>query len=187
MDGASMEAVLYCIHEFQETANEINFEINFDTGNELFNNFCHILRGAAKDDWDSGIALIQNPTPVAFLVTLDQWKSEMILPTAHQTLVDCLETLSKPHQMTVEAFVNCLTVMVQYVDDIPSTPWNRSADSEPKQVEEHHLPCHDKHLANKLSSCVHFFHVESPAIHVSITIIFRPSTESSCLSRKAPF
>jgi hypothetical protein len=45
MDGASMEVVLYCI--------------------ELFNNFCHILCGAAKDDLDSVIAqskiLLQRP------------------------------------------------------------------------------------------------------------------------------
>jgi hypothetical protein len=77
MDGASMEAVMYCICKYQETANEIIF----DTGNELFSKFCHILHiGVAKDDWDSIIAPIQNCTPAAFLVILEWWKSEMILP-----------------------------------------------------------------------------------------------------------
>jgi hypothetical protein len=92
MDGTSIEAVLYCIREFQEIADELSY----NTGNELFNNFCRIIRGAAKNDWDSVIAPLQNRTPAAFLVTLDQWKSEMILPTACQTLVDYLETLTKP-------------------------------------------------------------------------------------------
>jgi hypothetical protein len=101
--------------EFQELADELSY----NTGNELFNNFRRILRGAAKDDWDSVIAPLQNRTPATFLVTLDHWKSEMILPTARQTLVDYLETLTKPRQMTVEAFVNRLKVMVRYVDDIP--------------------------------------------------------------------
>jgi hypothetical protein len=95
MDGTSIEAVLYCIREFQEIADELNY----NTGDELFNNFRSVLRGAAKDDWDSVIAPLQNRTPATFLVNLNQWKSEMILPTACQTLVDYLETLIKPLQM----------------------------------------------------------------------------------------
>jgi hypothetical protein len=43
----------------------------------------------------------------------------MILPTAQQTLVNYLETLSQPCQMTVEAFVNRLKVMVWYLHDFP--------------------------------------------------------------------
>jgi hypothetical protein len=53
MDGVSIEAVLYCICEFEELAKDLNF----NTGNELFSNFCRILGGAAKDDWDT----ITNP------------------------------------------------------------------------------------------------------------------------------
>jgi hypothetical protein len=45
----SIEAALYCIREFQEITNELNY----NTGDELFKNFRRILRGAAKDDWDS--------------------------------------------------------------------------------------------------------------------------------------
>jgi hypothetical protein len=43
----------------------------------------------------------------------------MILPTARQILANYLETLTKPCQMTVEAFVNRLKVMVRYVINIP--------------------------------------------------------------------
>jgi hypothetical protein len=38
-DGSSIEAILYCLREFLETATELNF----DTGNELFNSFCCML------------------------------------------------------------------------------------------------------------------------------------------------
>jgi hypothetical protein len=55
MDGTSMEVVLYCIREFQEIANKLNF----DAGAELFTAFCWILRGAAKDDWDIAITQLQ--------------------------------------------------------------------------------------------------------------------------------
>jgi hypothetical protein len=68
MDGTSIEAVLYCIREFQETANEITF----NTGDKLFTNFrCTPLRGAVKDDWDSVIAPIQHRTPATFHVALN--------------------------------------------------------------------------------------------------------------------
>lgn len=81
MDGTSMDAVLYCIQEF----NEITDELNFDTGDDLFNNFRWVLCGAAKDDWDLVITIIQNCTPTPFLRALKQWnKMEMILPTAHK-------------------------------------------------------------------------------------------------------
>jgi hypothetical protein len=55
MDGTSMEVVLYCIREFQEIANKLNF----DAGAELFTAFCQILRGAAKYDWDIAITQLQ--------------------------------------------------------------------------------------------------------------------------------
>jgi hypothetical protein len=51
MDGASIEAVIYCIHAFEEIASDLEF----NTGSELFSNFCCVLRGAAKDNrnfWD---------------------------------------------------------------------------------------------------------------------------------------
>jgi hypothetical protein len=87
MDGSSIEAVLYCIHEFQETADELDY----NTGAELFTNFRRVLRGAAKDDWDSVISNIPNHTQATFLLALERWRSEMILPTARQTLVDYLK------------------------------------------------------------------------------------------------
>jgi hypothetical protein len=62
MDGVSIEATLYYIHEFQEVA----ISLNYDTGPELFDNFQRILRGAAKDDWDSVIATIPVRTKVSF-------------------------------------------------------------------------------------------------------------------------
>jgi hypothetical protein len=38
-DGASIEENLYCLREFPEVATALNF----DTGYELFTNFCRIL------------------------------------------------------------------------------------------------------------------------------------------------
>jgi hypothetical protein len=114
MDSTSIEAVLHCIQEYQETADEINLD-----GDELFINFRRTLCGIAKDDWDSVTALINNRTLATFLVALENWKSDMILPTAEQTLVDYLETIRKPHQMAVEAFVNRLRVMARHVNEIP--------------------------------------------------------------------
>jgi uncharacterized membrane protein YgcG len=108
MDGASIKAVLYYIREFQATTNRINF----GTSGKKSTTFvvCYVVQRMTP---------IQNCTPAAFLVALECCKSEMILPIACQTLVDYLETLSKPCQMTVEAFVNQLKVMVWYVTDIP--------------------------------------------------------------------
>jgi hypothetical protein len=81
MDGASIQAVLQCIREFDELASDLNF----DTGNKLFSNFCRILRGAAKDEWDTISNPIQNCTRATFNTALETLKAEMILPTARQT------------------------------------------------------------------------------------------------------
>jgi hypothetical protein len=106
---------LYCIQEFQEAVDQLNF----DTGDERFSNFSQVLRGAAEHNWDLVISNVQNCTPAIFIAALEQWKSEMILPTAWQTLVDSFETLVKPCSMTVEGFVNWLKVMVRYINNIP--------------------------------------------------------------------
>ena len=49
IDGRSIEANLYGLHEFRETAEELTF----DTGDELFTYFRRILRGTINDDWDT--------------------------------------------------------------------------------------------------------------------------------------
>jgi hypothetical protein len=108
-DSLSIEAVLYCLREFMETANELDY----DTGDERFNNFCRMLQGAAKDDWD--ILIIQNipaRIPVLFLAALEEWKAKLIMTSAHQTMVDYLETITKPRNMAVEVFVNHIKFMV---------------------------------------------------------------------------
>ena len=111
MDGTSIEAVLYCLREF----NEISEELNYNTGQELFHNFRRVLKGAAKEDWDVIIAGIAHHTQAIFRTWLNSWKAGMILPTARQTLVDYLEVLTKPRAMTVESFVNRLKVMIRYM------------------------------------------------------------------------
>jgi hypothetical protein len=50
---------------------------------------------------------------------MEEWKQEMILPSAQQTMVDYLETLTKPRNMTVKAFTNRVKVMVRYINDTP--------------------------------------------------------------------
>jgi hypothetical protein len=74
-DGTNIDEILYCLREFQETATTLNF----DTGDELFSNFCCNLRSAAKDDWDLVMANVPNQTPPAtFLTAIETWKRELI-------------------------------------------------------------------------------------------------------------
>jgi hypothetical protein len=103
------------MREFLEAATALSF----NTGEELFTNFCSILRSTAEDDWDHVIQHIPNCTPVLFHAAIEEWKQEMILPSAQQTMVDYLKTLTKPCKMTVEAFTNRVKVMVRYINNIP--------------------------------------------------------------------
>jgi hypothetical protein len=107
-DFASIDQILYCTREFLETTNQLNF----DLGPELFNN-C-ILWSTVKDDWDLVVTLVPQPRiPVVFFTALDEWKRELIMPSAQQMMVDYLETLTKPCIMTIESFVNRVKVMVR--------------------------------------------------------------------------
>jgi hypothetical protein len=46
-DGLSIEALFYCITEFKEACKGLNW----DTGDELFTNFCLVLHGTAYEKW----------------------------------------------------------------------------------------------------------------------------------------
>ena len=94
-------------------------ELNFNTGDELFQNFCCILQGAVKDDWDTITQGILERTPASFFTAIQQWKEELIMPSACQTMVDYLETITKPRRMTVEIFVKRVKVMARYITEIP--------------------------------------------------------------------
>jgi hypothetical protein len=73
-----------------------------------------------NDDWDLVVALAPQPrTPAIFFAALDKWKKELIMPSAQQNMVDYLEVLQKPRNMTVEKFVTRVKVMVKYITDIP--------------------------------------------------------------------
>jgi hypothetical protein len=92
-EGSSIEQILYCVREFLETAQELDY----DTGQELFDNFRRILRSTVKDDWDIVAALSPLPrTPVTFDTALDDWKRALIMPSARQNMVDYLKILMKP-------------------------------------------------------------------------------------------
>jgi hypothetical protein len=114
-DGTSIEEIIYCLKEFLEAA----AAFDFDTGYELFTNFRRILGSSAKDDWDYIIQHIPNHTPVLFYAAIEQWKQEIVLPSAQQTMVDYLKKISKPRNMSVEAFLNRFKAMVRYIKDIP--------------------------------------------------------------------
>jgi hypothetical protein len=82
MDGASIEEILYCLREFLETATALNF----NTGDKLFGNFCCTFQSAAKDNCDLIITNIPNCTPILFFAAIEEWKRELLLPSACQTM-----------------------------------------------------------------------------------------------------
>jgi hypothetical protein len=74
---------------------------------------------SAKDDGDIIIQHIPARTLVLFLAALERWKAELIMPSAHQTMVDYLETITKPCNMMVEVFVNCVKFMACCIINLP--------------------------------------------------------------------
>jgi hypothetical protein len=149
-------------------------------GSELFNNFCRTLQGAAKDNWDWVIGLIPTGTDVTFCQAIELWKYKMILPTAHQNLVDYLENLTKPCQMTVEAFVNRLKVMLWYVTNMPFP----GPDPLTNKTQKHHILGHACYLADQFSAsepCVYIVSSDVATIYVTRTILCRPSTKFTWL------
>jgi hypothetical protein len=145
-DGASIEELIHCLREFHEAA----AALEFNTGDELFTNFHCTLQSAAKDYWDIVIKNIPNCTPVLFYAAIKAWKNELILPSACQTMVDYLETLNKPRNMTVETFVNRVKVMVQYITSIPFPGPDPPLISQTK-LKNIIFQGHARNLANQLS------------------------------------
>jgi hypothetical protein len=120
IDGRSVEATLYGLHEFRETAEELTF----DTGDELFKYFRRILRGTVKDDWDTivtdnGFDVVNGKTEADFNQCLSEWKLTFVTEDSRQELVDYLQTVSKPRALQVEVFVQRLKTMARYVADLP--------------------------------------------------------------------
>ncbi len=89
IDGRSIEANLYGLHEFRETAEELTF----DTGDELFKYFRRILRGTIKDDWDTtvtdnGFDGVNGKTEADFKQCLNDWKLTFVTEDSRQEIVD---------------------------------------------------------------------------------------------------
>jgi hypothetical protein len=68
-----------------------------------------------------------------------------------------LETISKPHNMMVEAFVNRVKVMVCYIEDIPFP-----GPDPPTISPTNHLLGDASRLADKLSTSTQHFNVAGP-------------------------
>jgi hypothetical protein len=120
IDGRSVEANLYGLREFQETAEELSF----DTGDELFKYFRRILKNTIKDDWitivtDNGFDGVNNKTENDFLFCIRAWKLTFVTEDSRQDLVDYLQSTQKPRAMQVETFVQRLKTIARYVNDLP--------------------------------------------------------------------
>jgi hypothetical protein len=120
IDGRSVEANLYSLREFRETAEELTF----DTGDELFKYFRRILRSTIKDDWDTvvtdnGFDGVNGKTEIDFANCLREWKLTFVTEDSRQELVDYLQTVHKPRAMQVEVFVQRIKTMARYVTELP--------------------------------------------------------------------
>jgi hypothetical protein len=122
IDGRLVEAALYSLNEFYEAAKELSF----DTDDELFRYFCHILRSTIKDDRDgivndNGFAGIVNENPADFEICIQEWKLTFVTKDSRQTLIDYLLSVTKHRAMTVKSFVQRLKTMAQYIEVLPHT------------------------------------------------------------------
>jgi hypothetical protein len=112
LDGRSVKANLYSLHEFQETAGELNY----DSGDEWFKYFRRILQGTVKDDWDNivtdnGFDGVNGKKEVDFNQCLTDWKLTFVTENLRQELVDYLQSVTKPRSLQVEVFVQRLKTM----------------------------------------------------------------------------
>jgi hypothetical protein len=97
------------------TSNEQGLGLRLSTGTQLEDE----PGKEKKSCYPKSKAKVVKHTFVSLMQAIKEWKEEMILPSAQQTMLDYLKTLTKPRSMTVEAFTNCIKVMVRYINNIP--------------------------------------------------------------------
>ena len=113
-DGSSFKGVLYTIREFNAASNTLMMT----NGPDLFNNFRLCLVGNAKEEWDIVIQ-DQDQTLDGFTEMIRRFK---LVFTTHETkeiMLEYLQSVSKPKDMEVHAFVRRMQSINRYIADMP--------------------------------------------------------------------
>ena len=112
--GSSFESVLYTIREFDAAV----ATLNITSGQDLFNSFRLCLVGNAKDEWDL-ITKDQERTPEKFKEMLREFKLHFMTDETKANMLEYIESVSKPKDMGVHAFVRRVQLVNRYIDDMP--------------------------------------------------------------------
>lgn len=129
IDGESVEATLSGIREFREACALLEWE----EAQLLFSGFRRVLRGNAKDDWDSA-RMEHEETVEGFQASLRSFKEAYISPKDRRIQKYYIESLFYVNNVTVRVHANRLKNLVRLLTEFPGDDTIIITDQERKQI-----------------------------------------------------
>lgn len=89
-DGENLEALLYCLKEFNEMATHLQFD-----GADHFDQYCQTLREPLRTQWDGQVVGVAQTIP-NWRAELSTFMRSLLPPDAYEKFEDYLQVVKKP-------------------------------------------------------------------------------------------
>jgi hypothetical protein len=127
------------LFETELAFHEVAEDLEFSSGEELFQNFRKCLAGTARTKFRTA-SEGKAQTPAGFKAALEEWKQKYMGPNARLIQIEYLQNLKKPKDMDVRCFYERIDVIVSYLSYIPSQADEKLSDHDVKRLFRNAMP-----------------------------------------------
>eukprot|EP00957_Ditylum_brightwellii_P051843 3931665-Ditylum_brightwellii.AAC.1 len=116
-DTEGIKGLLYIEERFRGIA----WQLTFDTGPELFNNFEEVITNTIEDKWDeiTGGILPYNRDPTKFDESIKKFYLKYYDKQARDTMLEYLRGLRPPTKVQPRDYSNIVELLVRYSNQLP--------------------------------------------------------------------
>ena len=127
-----IEGLLYIEEKFRK----ISRQLNYDNGEELFDNWDDCLDDSAEEKWDTLVSGIANDqrTVARFNAEMKNYYRRYVDNKARDTLVDYLRNLKKPVDATPQEYADRKQTLIKYANILPGTVEQIPASTSKKMI-----------------------------------------------------
>ena len=127
-----IEGLLYVEEKFRKIARQLNY----DDGEELFDNWNDCLDDSAEEKWDTLVSGITNAqhTVARFNAEMKNYYRRYVDNEARDTLVDYFRNLKKPVDATPQEYADRKQTIIKYANILPGTVEEIPASTAKKMI-----------------------------------------------------